>query len=91
MSDRLFSDCCYGTPLQHGSQEPCPVDSPKDYHGWSVEWDYGFYTATSPDYDASWEGPEDGWVDNGLRVSARTLTELRIEVDALVEERGHVS
>lgn len=24
MSDRLFSDCCYGTSLQHGGNDPCP-------------------------------------------------------------------
>jgi hypothetical protein len=59
-----------------------------DFHrGWSITWDYGFYTATSPDYDASYEGEEDGWVDNGQRVQARTRDDLIIEIDAYLE--GH--
>jgi hypothetical protein len=62
--------------------------APADYRGWSISWDYGYYTATSPDYDASWEGEEDGWVDNGLRTSGRTLADLYAEVDAFLEERG---
>lgn len=58
------------------------------HRGWSITWDYGFYTATGPDYDASYEGEEDGWVDNGHRVSARTRDALIIEVDAWFEEHG---
>src|SRR5687767_12736101 len=46
------------------------VDAGKSYRGWAVSFEYGYYWATSPNYDASYEGPEDGWVDNGLRVSA---------------------
>lgn len=60
-----------------------------DHHrGWAVTWDYGFYTATGPNYDASWEGEEDGWVDNGHRVTARTREALIEEVDAWFEEQG---
>jgi hypothetical protein len=68
---------------------PAP-DSPEPdtYRGWAVTWDYGYYSATSPDYEASWEGEEDGWVDNGLRVSARTIDDLHTEVDAYLEEHG---
>jgi hypothetical protein len=66
-------------------KEPCPP--PKDvYRGWAVSWDYGRYTATSPDYEASWEGEEDGWVDNGQRVEARTREDLIEEVDAWFAE-----
>jgi hypothetical protein len=64
---------------------------PKDYRGWSISWDYGYFTATGPDYDASWEGEEDGWVDNGHIVSARTIEDLREEVDAWIEERASTS
>ena len=60
----------------------------KEYRGWSVAWDYGACSATGPNYDASWEGEEDGWVDNGERVSARTLPDLYIEVDAYFEEHA---
>jgi hypothetical protein len=60
----------------------------KEYRGWSIDWGYGQYTATGPDYDASYEGPEDGWVDNGHRVSARTLPDLCAEVDAFLAERA---
>ena len=60
--------------------------SPRTYRGWAVSFDYGRYTAISPDYDASWEGPEDGWVSNGLHAEGRTLDELYSEVDAILEE-----
>lgn len=56
------------------------------YRGGTVDWEYGYYTWTGPDYDASWEGPEDGWIDNGHRVSARNLRDLQIEVDTFLEE-----
>lgn len=59
-----------------------------DYRGWTISWDYGEYSATGPNYDASWEGPEDGWVDNGERVFAKELVDLYAEVDAFLEERG---
>lgn len=62
--------------------------TPTDYRGWSIDWNYGEYSATGPNYDASWEGPEDGWVDNGERVFAKTLPDLRDEVDAYIEEHG---
>jgi hypothetical protein len=67
---------------------PAP-DSPKPdaYRGWEITWDYGFFTATGPDYDASWEGEEDGWVDNGQRVTARTLEGLYTEIDDWFEEQ----
>lgn len=58
----------------------------KTYRGWEISWDYGQYCAISPDYDASYEGEEDGWVDNGQRVFARTLPDLRAEVDAWFED-----
>jgi hypothetical protein len=61
---------------------------PEEYRGWAISWDYGCYTATSPDYDASWEGEEDGWVDNGLRTSARTLSDIYAEVDAILAEQA---
>ncbi len=56
------------------------------HRGWSIEWDYGYFTATSPDYDASWEGEEDGWVDNGLKAAAATREELIEEIDRLQDE-----
>jgi hypothetical protein len=60
--------------------------TPEEYRGWYIDWNYGYFNATGPDYDASYEGPEDGWVDNGHRVSARTLSELYEEVDAFLAE-----
>lgn len=62
--------------------------TPKEYRGWSISWDYGEYSATGPNYDASWEGPEDGWVDNGHRVFARDLPDLYAEVDAFIESQS---
>lgn len=63
-----------------------------DYRGFKIT--PGFYPepnwfATHPDYDASYEGPEDGWVDNGLFTYADTLEDLRHEVDAIIDEHPH--
>lgn len=63
----------------------------QEYRGWAITWDYGHYTATGPDYDASYEGEEDGWVDNGHRVSARTRDGLIEEIDAWFEEQANVA
>lgn len=60
--------------------------APDQHRGWEITWDYGEYTATGPNYDASYEGPEDGWVDNGHRVSARTREALIEEIDAWFAE-----
>lgn len=46
------------------------------YRGWTITFEYGQYQAVSPNYDASYEGPEDGWVDNGQRVFADTLDDV---------------
>jgi hypothetical protein len=58
------------------------------YRGWVISFEYGYYYATSPNYDASWEGEEDGWVDNGEWVSARTIDDLHAEVDEWFVENG---
>lgn len=49
------------------------------YRGWlidNVPNPIGEYTATSPDYDASYEGPEDGWVESGGKHTASSFYEL---------------
>lgn len=45
---------------------------------WLPEWE-----ATHRDYDASWEGEEDGWVSNGLHTSAKTIPDLLDEIEEL--------
>jgi hypothetical protein len=49
---------------------------PKPIPDRSFDWE-----AVHPDYDASWEGEEDGWVSNGLSVHAATYEELLAEID----------
>ena len=63
------------------------------YRGWSVSFDPPPIPerdfdcrATHPDYDASWEGEEDGWQDNGLKASAASYEALCEEIDALQDE-----
>lgn len=57
------------------------------HRGWSIDEPVpGIWIATSPDYDASYEGPEDGWVDNGEKVEARSRAALIEEIDAFIEE-----
>ena len=62
---------------------------PDSYRGWSIEQgpDDQFY-GTGPNYDASYEGPEDGWVDNGERCSAPTWDALRDEIDEYLAEHA---
>ncbi len=73
--------CCDNVPM--GDQ----IEPLREYRGWAISFDYGFYTATGPDYEASYEGPEDGWVDNGQHIEARNLEDLRAEVDAWFDEQ----
>lgn len=51
-----------------------------------LAFDYGRWTATHEDYDASYEGEEDGYVSNGLMCDGRTIEELAEEVAAKEEE-----
>lgn len=59
------------------------------YRGWLIglEPDNQWH-ATSPNYDASYEGPEDGWVDNGEKVEAATLKDVCDEIDFWIEEHS---
>lgn len=66
---------------------------PDTHRGWTIHYDPPpiplrefDWSATHPDYDASYEGPEDGWVDNGLRVSARTRDDLIAAIDEAQDE-----
>ena len=70
---------------------------PDTYRGWSIyydpppiPWRGADWRAISPNYDASWEGEEDGWVDNGESVSAATREQLIEEIDAWFAEREAV-
>lgn len=65
-----------------------------EYRGWDISFDAkpiptrSFdWMATSPDYDASYEGPEDGWVCSGHHVSAATYEELLEEIEACIAEQ----
>lgn len=57
------------------------------YKGWSIELGFdNWYHATASNYDASYEGEENGWVDNGEKCSAKTIAELHEEIDLWIEE-----
>jgi hypothetical protein len=72
-----------------GGQSPAP---PGDtYRGWKVyqgRWPEPAWLAYSPDYDASWEGEEDGWRDNGEKAEGRTWDEVTAAIDEWFEENG---
>lgn len=66
-------------------QHPMPVQETgySIYRGWRLsrcEFT-GDWTGTGPNYDASYEGPEDGWVDNGQQLRAKTLPLLKAEIE----------
>ncbi len=67
------------------------ADSAETHRGWTISrgrWPEPEWSATSPDYDASYEGPEDGWVSNGQSVEAATREALVEEIDAWIEEHA---
>jgi hypothetical protein len=57
------------------------------YRGWHITKEPdGRWHGFSGNYDASYEGPEDGWVDNGEKVNGATLSDACDEIDAFIEE-----
>lgn len=59
------------------------------YRGWTItqgRWPEPAWLATSSNYDASYEGEDDGWVDNGEKVEAKTYENLIAEIDAWFED-----
>lgn len=58
------------------------------YRGWIITSDDfgGGWTAYSEDYDAEWLGEEDGYADNGQKVSAQSLEACCDEIDAWIDE-----
>lgn len=66
--------------------------TPTEYRGWHISagrWPEPVFIATHPDYDASYEGEEDGWCGNGLTTCANDYASLCIEVDCIMEEHPH--
>ncbi len=59
------------------------------YPEWTITFEYGYWNAIHNNYDASWEGEEDGWVDNGLSTSGRTPASLAAELEALITDHPH--
>lgn len=58
--------------------------APDTYRGWTIHqgrWPEPAWSAFSPNYDASWEGEEDGWADNGEKAEADTRAALLDEID----------
>lgn len=58
------------------------------YRGWSIGPDYIGWSAASPNFDASYEGDEDGWVSNGESAWGRARAECEAGVDEWFEEHG---
>lgn len=62
-----------------------------EHRGWSIaagRWPEPAYTAVSPNYDASYEGPEDGWVSNGEAVSADSYAGVIEAINDWFQENG---
>lgn len=76
------------------TSSPSILGEARTYRGWALSFDpppipvRDFdWCATGPDFDASYEGEEDGWVGNGQQVHARTREGVMAEVDAWFESR----
>lgn len=59
---------------------------PDIYRGWSITFEYGNFYAFGPNYEASWEGEESGWVGNSETACARTRDGVIAEIDTWFEE-----
>jgi hypothetical protein len=64
------------------------------HRGWTINYDHPpipcrdfDWSATSPDYDCSYEGPEDGWFTSGSIVHGRTRDDVVAEIDASIAEQ----
>lgn len=57
--------------------------------GWSISADYIGYTASHDNFDASYEGPEDGWVGNGLCCWGHTVEECLEQIAEIEAEHPH--
>jgi len=87
------SDLFNGILRQHADAQArvSKLVTPPNYRGWKIRrgrWPEPEWLAEHPNYDASWEGEEDGWVDNGLKADAPTYEALCEEIDIIEEERG---
>lgn len=73
------------------SAKPASIDAVDTYRGWVIHqgrWPEPAWSATGPNYDASYEGEEDGWVGNGEKAEAPAREGLIAEIDAWFEERA---
>lgn len=64
------------------------IDSVQErYPDWEhFAFEYGRWIALHRDYDADYEGEEDGYVDNRLKAEGRTLEELCDDIDNVTLE-----
>ena len=64
------------------------------YRGWEIRessdyyFDFQRFQATQVGYDASYEGPEDGWVGSGPVLNDSTVENLKKEIDCWIEENS---
>lgn len=65
----------YGEWAIHFDPPPIPVRT--------MDWEF-----VHSDYDASWEGEEDGYVDNGLSGRAESVEACKREIAEIEEDRG---
>ncbi|UXO93967.1 hypothetical protein Pan3_45 [Pseudanabaena phage Pan3] len=68
------------------------MTAPRTYRDWQLNgWEYGRFTATHVDFDASWEGDEDGWVGSHPTLDGRTEEELLAAIDDWHDEQECVA
>lgn len=86
------ADDLVGATLSHSLAKGVLGIRPAATHrGWNVyrgQWPEPAWMATSPDYDASYEGEEDGWRDNGEKADGATYDELIVNIDEWFEENS---
>lgn len=69
------SEIKFGPWTIHYDPPPIPVRN--------MDWSF-----THEDYDASYEGPEDGWVSNGLGGRGASVEDCKAQIAEIEEDRG---
>jgi hypothetical protein len=81
-----------GILVDHAAAQVLAAPPARDtYRGWDIwqgRWPEPAWSATGPNYDASYEGPEDGWVASGGSAYAATRADLIEEIDIWIEEHS---
>lgn len=83
-----------GDLLEAFARQEASRPQPDTHRTWTISqgrWPEPAWSATGPNFDASYEGEEDGWVGNGESAHAATREALITEIDEWFAEHGEAA